>query len=119
MDQALSPLQASRLLSSLRPQVMPPSGHAYAFGEPGRIGRAVAYAVARGDIGQAQVDTWFSGLVEDLGPRPQAGAEADWWRRRSNLQAFLNALGYMLEGETQAPLVALAASVRDTMRRLP
>ena len=119
LNPALRPEQVMSLLSALRPQVMPVDGHAYAFGEPGRLARPVAYAVARGDLDRAAVADWLAGLPADLGPRPADGREASWWMRRANLEDFLNALGALLEGETAPALVALAASVRETTRKLP
>ena len=45
--------------------------------------------------------------------------QAAWWTRRANLENFLQALGYMVDGDPSPPLIALAASVRKTMRELP
>src|SRR3546814_12709989 len=60
----------------------------YAFGEPGRLARPVAYAAARGDIDQATLDAWLDSLVASLGPAPEDNIQARWWKRRANLENF-------------------------------
>ena len=100
-------------------QVAPIDGHAYAFGEPARLARPVAYAAARGDLDQAAVDAWLAGLVADLGPLPEGGRQAAWWTRRANLENFLHTLGHMAAGEQSPTLAALAAGVRATLQKLP
>lgn len=119
LNKALPPAQLMPLLSAVGTQVMPVDGHAYAFGEPTRLARAVVYAVARGDLDQAAVDAWLASLVVDLGPLPESDRQAVWWTRRANLENFLHALGHMAAGEHSPTLVALSASVDATMRKLP
>jgi hypothetical protein len=119
LNKALEPAQAMALLSAVGAQVAPAGGHAYAFGEPTRLARPVAFAIARGDLDQGAVDAWLAGLATALGPRPEGGDQARWWIRRANLEAFLHALGYMVAGDASPPLVALAAGVRATLRNLP
>ncbi|HWS77111.1 MAG TPA: DUF2785 domain-containing protein, partial [Thermomonas sp.] len=97
----------------------PAGGHAYAFGEPGRLARAVAYAVARGDLAPAAIDAWLAGMVAALGARPEESMQASWWTRRANLEAFLHALAFQVDGEPSPALAAFAARVRATMRTLP
>ena len=119
LNKAVTPAQAMSLLSAIGAQVAPADGHAHAFGEPTRLARPVAYAAARGDLDQAAVDAWLSGLVAALGPPPEGTRQAAWWSRRANLENFLHALGHMVADDESATLVALAASVRAAMRKLP
>src|SRR3546814_2671322 len=91
----------------------------YAFGEPGRLARPVAYAAARGDIDQATLDAWLDSLVASLGPAPEDNIQARWWKRRANLENFLPALGHMLAGEPAPSLMALAARVDTTLAKIP
>lgn len=119
LNKALPPSQLMPLLAAVGAQVMPADGHAYAFGEATRLARPVAYAAARGDLEQAALDAWLSGLASTLGPLPGGDRQAAWWTRRANLENFLQALGYMVDGDPSPPLIALAASVRKTMRELP
>lgn len=119
LNKALLPSQLMPLLFAVGAQVMPADGHAYAFGEPKRLARPVAYAVARGDLDQAAVDAWLAGLVTALGPLPDGDRQALWWTRRANLENFLHALGYMVAGEQSPALTALAASVDAMMQKLP
>ena len=119
LNKALTPPQALSLLDAVGAQVMPADGHAYAFGEPGRLARPVAYAVARGDLEATAVETWLADLGASLGPRPEDDRQAAWWTRRSNLENFLHALAYLADGDQSPAVAALAASVRGTIRKLP
>ena len=119
LNKALSPAQAMSLLDAVGTQVMPAAGHAYAFGEPGRLARPVLYAVVRGDIEPAAMNAWLLGLVATLGPLPEGRQQAAWWRNRANLENFLHALGNSTSGEQATALVALAASVRTALQKLP
>lgn len=119
LNKALQPSQVLSLLSAVGSQAMPADGHAYAYGEPGRLARPVAYAVARGDIEQAAVDAWLAGLTASLGPRPEGDLQAIWWARRANLENFLNSLAVLAGGNQSPPLAALEAAVRKTMQQLP
>lgn len=119
LNKAIEPVEVMSLLAALGSQVTPSDGHAHSFGEPNRLARPVAYAVARGDLEPKAVDAWLAGLVVALGMRPQGEQQATWWTRRANLENFLNALGYMVAGDQSPALVALAASVRTTLQQLP
>lgn len=119
LNKALAPSQVLSLLSAVGSQAMPADGHAYGFGEPARLARPVAYAVARGDLEPPAVDAWLAKLPESLGPRPAADPQATWWARRANLENFLHALVYLAEGDQSPALAALAASARATMQGLP
>ncbi|QIL19851.1 DUF2785 domain-containing protein [Thermomonas sp. HDW16] len=119
LNKALSPSQVLSLLAAIGSQAMPADGHAYAFGEPGRLARPVAYAIARGDLEQPTVDAWLAGLAQSLGPRPETAPQAVWWVRRANLENFLHALAYLADGDQSPALTALAAGARATMQELP
>ena len=119
LNRQLMPADGMSLLSAVATQVAPIDGHAYAFGEPARLARPVAYAAARGDLDQAAVDAWLAGLVADLGPLPEGDQQAVWWTRRANLENFLHTLGHMAAGEQSPTLAALAAGVRATLQKLP
>lgn len=119
LNKALQPSQVMSLLSALGTQVMPADGHAYGFGEPSRLARPVAYAVARGDLQRSAMDAWLANVSASLGPRPESDQQALWWARRANLENFLHALAYLSDGDQSPASTALAASVRATMRKLP
>lgn len=119
LNKALAVPDAMLLLEALATQVMPADGHAYVFGESGRLARPVAYAAARGDLDEAALGAWLEQLATMLGPMPAAPAQSQWWQRRANLENFLHALGHMLAGEQAPGLVALAASVDATLAKLP
>lgn len=119
LNKQLNAVQVQALLSAIASQAMAADGHTYGFGEPGRLARPVAYAVARGDVGEEAVDAWLAGLVTALGARPQSGDQEGWWVRRANLEAFLHALAYLADGEQTPGLVALSAGIRRTMQAMP
>ena len=119
LNSQLMPADGMSLLSAVATQVAPIDGHAYAFGEPARLARPVAYAAARGDLDQVAVDAWLAGLVAALGPLPEGGPQAAWWTRRANLENFLHTLGHMAAGDTSPTLAALASGVRATLQKLP
>lgn len=119
LNPALQPGQVMSLLSAVGTQVMPADGHAYAFGEPGRLARPVAYAVARGDLQPSAMDAWLADVSASLGPRPEGDQQALWWARRANLEDFLHALAYLGDGDASPGSTTLSASVRAAMRKLP
>lgn len=119
LNKTVAPAQVRSLLTAVGSQIMPADGHAYGFGEPARLARPVAYAAARGGVGQADIDTWLAGLVASLGPRPEGDQQAIWWARRANLENFLNALAALSSDDPSPPVAALDASVRKTMQQLP
>lgn len=119
LNNTLEPAQVSALLSAIGVQVMPIDGHAYAFGEPARLARAAAFALARGDTDPTAAASWLAELITALGPRPQSDPQALWWMRRSNLENFLAALGFMTSGSDSEPLATVSAAARDAMRKLP
>jgi hypothetical protein len=118
LNKALATPDAMLLLEALATQVMSADGHAYVYGEPGRLARPVAYAAARGDLDQAAMGAWLEQLATALGPMPSGPKQSQWWLRRGNLENFLHALGHMLAGEQAPGLVALAASVDATLAKL-
>lgn len=119
LNRALEPVQASALLSAIGAQVMPGDDHAYTFGEPVRLARAAVYVLARGDLGASVATAWLDDLIAALGPRPENDPQAAWWKRRADLENFLNAVGFMAGGSDDATMAELAANVRSTMRKLP
>jgi hypothetical protein len=119
LNRQVSPAQLMPLLAAVGAQVMPVDGHAYAFGEPTRLARPVAYAVARGDLDQAATDAWLAGLIAELGALPKGDRQATWWARRANLENFLHALALMVQGEQSPALTALSVSVGAALQKLP
>lgn len=119
LNKALQPTEAWSLLDALAAQVAPTDGHAHAFGEPARLARAVAYAVARGDLEQPAVDAWLARLSSSLGPRPEADPQAIWWARRANLENFLHALAHLADGDQSPALSALSTGTRAALQALP
>ena len=119
LNKALDAAQAWQLLNALAVQVAPAGGHAYAFGEPARLARPVAYAVARGDLEQSAVDAWLVGLGASLGPRPGGDPQSVWWARRANLENFLHALAYLADGDQSPALNALSVNTRAALQKLP
>lgn len=88
LNPSLERVHYDRLLSAVAAQAVPARGHAYIFGEPGRLARPVLFAASRGLVSTADWTTWFAALVSRLG-KPGPGSYAAWQARRHDLIAFL------------------------------
>jgi hypothetical protein len=92
LNPALDRAQLDRILSAVTLQVVPEAGHAYVFGEPGRLARPILHAAKRGLHSQAEWQAWLSALK----PRVAAGGlkytDLAWLARKHDLDAFMAAL---------------------------
>jgi hypothetical protein len=88
LNPALTSAQQSQLLRAISRQVAP--GHAYRFGEPGRLARPVLFIARRDELEQQEWQDWFAELTD---PAPLSSWDAGWQdadglARRHNLRAF-------------------------------
>jgi len=90
LNPALERAHHDRILAAVATQAVPERGHAYVFGEPGRLARPVLFIAARGMMPVGEWTTWFASLVTRLG-RP-ADDYAGWLASRHDLAAFLSAV---------------------------
>jgi len=96
LNPALERAQLDRILAAVASQVLP-DGHAYVFGEPGRLARPVRFVAARGLHGQAEWTAWLEALSARPGPYPASGPRSAWLAQRHDLEAFLAALHLQVE----------------------
>jgi hypothetical protein len=96
LNPALERAQLDRVLAAVASQVLP-VGHAYVFGEPGRLARPVRFVAARGLHSQAAWKAWLEALSARPGPYPASGPRSAWLAQRHDLDAFLAALHLQVE----------------------
>ncbi|HEY5970499.1 MAG TPA: DUF2785 domain-containing protein [Pseudoxanthomonas sp.] len=92
LNPALDRAQADRILAAVASQTVPESGHAYVFGEAGRLARPVLYVAQRGLLTSDEWINWFGALPPRLGDPAKAYADVAWLARRHDLLAFLTAI---------------------------
>ena len=114
LNPALDAGQLRRILDAVATQAVPESGHAYVFGEPGRLAQPVAYVARRGSLADADWQAWLAGLAARLGPMP-SGGDAAWLARRHDLDAFLSALYIQADASQNEALRALKPQVAKAL----
>jgi hypothetical protein len=120
LNPALNDAQLDRLLVAVASQVAP-AQHAYVHGEPERLLRPLLFIAQRRGRDE---DCWRDWMTRLAAPAPlpsweAAFADAAGLARLHNLKAFLFALYANTRDSQQPALQALAAPVRDTLRKLP
>ena len=114
LNPALESVQLQRVLDAVALQAVPASGHAYVFGEAGRLAQPVAYVARRGLLPEAAWQAWLDGLVARLGPMPPGG-DAAWLARRHDLTAFLLALYLQSDTSQNEALRALNPAIAKAL----
>jgi hypothetical protein len=114
LNPALESVQLQRVLDAVALQAVPASGHAYVFGEAGRLAQPVAYVARRGLLPEAAWQAWLDGLVARLGPMPPGG-DAAWLARRHDLTAFLLALYLQSDTSQNEALRALKPAIAKAL----
>jgi hypothetical protein len=115
LNPALSRAQLDRILAAVASQVLP-AGHAYVFGEPGRLARPVRFVAARGLHGQAEWKAWLEALAARPGPYPATGPRSAWLAQRHDLDAFLAGLHLQVEAAGPGRSGALAPALDAVLR---
>ena len=115
MHPALTRAQADRMLEALAVQVAPAGGHAYVFGEPGRLARPV-FAIA--GTGLLTPEEWTAWLTRVTALRGGVAAlkTAEGLANRHNALGFLQSLYVALqEGEDATARERLLPGVRAAL----
>jgi hypothetical protein len=112
LNPAIDKVQIDALLAALATQVAP-GGHAYVYGEPGRLARPVAYAALRGLHADAEWKAWFGAVSA---PTPfkdwrTAGATEAGLARFHDVRAFLLEMHAAIADSKDPALVRLAPTV--------
>lgn len=111
--------QVDRILAALATQIVPEQGHAYVFGEPGRLARPVIFIAKRGLLSEAQWQTWFTGLSARVGNKEQAYRDPVWLARRHDLLAFLSGLYLEADQSADSAIHALKPAVVAGVKAVP
>lgn len=119
LNTRLTRAQLDAVLAAVASQVMPASGHAYVFGEAGRLAQPVLYTARRGLLTEAEWGAWTGALVAKLGGGPQAYRDATWLARRHDLYAFLSELYLDSDLTGDAQIRALQPAVLAALKQLP
>lgn len=118
LNPALARPQVDRLLAAVAAQAVPERGHAYIFGEPGRLVRPVLFAARRGLLSAAEWNAWFAALIARLG-RPGPDGYAAWQARRHDLTAFLSSAYVETDTSEDAGIRALKPAIVAAMKIVP
>lgn len=119
LNPALERAQLDAILAAVAVQAVPTGGHAYVFGEPGRLARPVLYVARRGAYTDAEWQAWFAALVPRLGDAAQAYADAGWLARRHDLMAFLMSLYIEADQADDAALKQLKPAIVAAIKQVP
>ena len=111
--------QLDSILSAVAVQAVPESGHAYVFGEPGRLARPVVYTAKRGLLTEVDWTVWFSALPSRLGEAKNAYADSAWLARRHDLMAFLMSVYLEADQSSDANIRALKPAVVNALKAVP
>ena len=91
LDPALDRAQLDRILAALASQAAPASGHAYVFGEPGRLAAPLLFIAQRRQLSAQDWQAWFARLQADVAATRQQDF-GSWLARRHDLVALLSVL---------------------------
>jgi hypothetical protein len=114
LNPALERTHHDRILAAVATQAVPERGHAYVFGEPGRLARPAQFIASRGLMSIGDWTTWFASLVTRLG---KPGDDyAAWLARRHDLAAFLTAVYVEADLSEDANVRGLKATVAGALK---
>lgn len=119
LNPALERAQLEQLLAAVSAQVVPASGHAYVFGEPGRLARPVLYIAKRNLLSEADWTAWFGALPARIGEPAKAYADTGWLHRRHDLMAFLTSLYLEADQSDDPSIKALKAPLVAALKTVP
>ena len=117
LNPALDRSHHHRILAAIATQVVPERGHAYIFGEPGRLARPMLCIAARGSMSGDDWTKWFASLVTRLG-RPGSDYSA-WQARRHDLSAFLLAAYVEADLGDDTSARALKPAITAALKSVP
>jgi hypothetical protein len=119
LNPALERPQLDSILSAVASQAVPAAGHAYVFGEPGRLARPVLFVAKRGVLTEAEWIAWFGELPGAIGDPAKAYADSAWLARRHDLLAFLSAIYLEADQAKDESIRTLKTPVVMAMKAIP
>lgn len=120
LNQALDRDQLDRIVAAIAVQAVPASGHAYVFGEPGRLTRPVLAAAQRGLYTEADWLAWFGALPARLGDKSPANyTDVVWLARRHDLMAFFMSMYLEADQSEDAHIAQLKPAIVAALKTIP
>lgn len=119
LNPALERAQLDRILGAIAAQAVPETGHAYVFGEPGRLARPLLYIARRGLHSEQDWQAWFAALPSRLGDPELAYADSDWLARRHDLMAFFMSLYLEADQSGEDGIRALKPAIVAALKTVP
>jgi uncharacterized protein DUF2785 len=118
LNPALERAQLDTLLAAVAAQAVPERGHAYVFGEPGRLARPVLYAAQRGIYSDADWQAWFAMLPPKLGDGSKTYTDGIWLARRHDLMAFFMSLYLEADQSQDAKIRQLKPAIVAALKQI-
>lgn len=115
---ALERAQVDRILAAVVAQVVPENGHAYVFGEPGRLAQPVRYIAQRGLLSDTDWEAWFTALPGKVGKLDRTDY-AGWLGRRHDLMAFLMSLYLEADQSKDKAIKRLKPAIVAALKQVP
>lgn len=118
LNPALERAQYDRILAAVASQVVPEGGHAYVFGEPGRLAQPVMYTAKRGLLSEAEWQAWFVALEAKVG-KLKREEYANWLARRHDLMAFYTSLYLSADQSEDKAIQKLKPAIVAALKQVP
>lgn len=118
LNPALERPQYDRILTAVASQAVAEGGHAYVFGEPGRLGQPVLYTAKRGLLSDAEWEAWFVALEAKVGKLKREDY-ANWLARRHDLMAFFTSLYLSADQSEDAGIKQLKPAIVAALKQVP
>jgi len=118
LNPALERAQYDRILAAVAAQVVPEGGHAYVFGEPGRLAQPVMYTAKRGLLSDAEWEAWFVAMEAKVG-KLKRDDYANWLARRHDLMAFFTSLYLTADQSEDAGIKKLKPAIVAALKQVP
>ena len=119
LNPALERGQLDAILAAVAVQAVPESGHAYVFGEAGRLARPVLNIAQRGVYSDAEWQAWFATLPPRLGDAANRYTDSAWLGRRHDLMAFFMSLYLEADQSEDARIKALKPAIVAALKQVP
>ena len=119
LNPALERGQLDAILAAVAVQAVPESGHAYVFGEAGRLARPVLNIAQRGVYSDAEWQAWFATLPPRLGDAANRYTDSAWLGRRHDLMAFFMSLYLEADQSEDAKVKALKPAIVAALKQVP
>jgi hypothetical protein len=119
LNPALERGQLDAILAAVAVQAVPESGHAYVFGEAGRLARPMRNIAQRGVYSDAEWQAWFATLPPRLGDAANRYTDSAWLGRRHDLMAFFMSLYLEADQSEDARIKALKPAIVAALKQVP